>query len=171
MILCILSRFSCVWLFATLWTVACQVPLSMGFSGQEYWSGLPCPSPGDLPDPGMEPTSLGSPALAGGFFTTNTTYDYESEVAQSCLTLCDPMDCSLQGSSIHGIFQARILGWVAISFSRGSSPPRDWTRVSCIAQMFLPSEPRGKHYDSMVLNALEEKRKFHILPLDGGNRS
>ena len=133
MILCILSCFSCVWLFATLWTVACQVPLSMGFSGQEYWSGLPCPSPGDLPDPGMEPTSLGSPALAGGFFTTNTTYDYESEVAQSCLTLCDPMDCSLQGSSIHGIFQARILEWVAISSSRGYSRPRDRTHISCVS--------------------------------------
>ena len=56
----------------------------------------------------------------------------ESEVAQSCLTLCDPMDCSLPGSTIHGIFQARILEWVAISFSRRSSLPRDWTQVSCI---------------------------------------
>ena len=54
----------------------------------------------------------------------------ESEVAQSCLTLCVPMDCSLPGSSVHGIFQARILGWGAISFSRGSSQPRDWTWVS-----------------------------------------
>ena len=56
----------------------------------------------------------------------------ESEVAQSCLTLWDPMDCSLPGSSVYGIFQARILEWVAISFSRRSSQPRDWTRVSCI---------------------------------------
>ena len=54
-------------------------------------------------------------------------------VAQSCPTLCNPMDCSLWGSSVHGIFQARVLEWVAISFSRGSSRPRDWTRVSCIA--------------------------------------
>ena len=54
----------------------------------------------------------------------------ESEVAQSCPTLCDPMDCSPPGSSVHGIFQARVLEWVAISFSRGSSQPRDWTRVS-----------------------------------------
>ena len=52
---------------------------------------------------------------------------------KSCLTLCDPMDCSLSGSSIRGILQARILEWVAISFSRGSSQPRDWTRVSLIA--------------------------------------
>ena len=54
----------------------------------------------------------------------------ESEVAQSCPTLCDPMDCSPPGSSIHGILQARILEWVAISFSRGSSRPRDRTQVS-----------------------------------------
>ena len=56
----------------------------------------------------------------------------ESEVAQSCPTLCNPMDCSLPGSSVHGIFQARVLEWVAISFSRGSSRPRDWTQVSRI---------------------------------------
>ena len=54
------------------------------------------------------------------------------KVAQLCPTLCDPMDCSLPGSSIHGIFQTRILEWVAISFSRGSPRPRDWTRVSRI---------------------------------------
>ena len=57
----------------------------------------------------------------------------ESEVAQSCLTLCDSMDSSLPGSTIHGIFQARILEWAAISFSGGSSQPRDQIRVSCIA--------------------------------------
>ena len=57
----------------------------------------------------------------------------ESEVSQSCPTLCDPMDCSLPGSSVHGIFQARVLEWAAISFSRGSSQPRDRTRVSHIA--------------------------------------
>ena len=57
----------------------------------------------------------------------------ESEVAQSCLTLCNPMDCSLPGFSVYGIFQARVLEWVAISFFRGSSWPRDWTQVSCIA--------------------------------------
>ena len=55
-----------------------------------------------------------------------------SEVAQSCPTLCNPMDCSLPGSSVHGIFQAIVLEWIAISFSRGSSQPRDWTRVSRI---------------------------------------
>ena len=66
---CMLSRFSRVRLFVTLWTVAHQDPLSMDFSRQECWSGLPCPPPGDLPNPGIEPASLLSPALAGGFFT------------------------------------------------------------------------------------------------------
>ena len=60
-----------------------------------------------------------------------------SEVAQSCPTLCNPMDCSPPGFSVHGIFQARVLQWVAISFSRGSSWPRDWTQVSCIAGRFF----------------------------------
>ena len=70
----------------------------------------------------------------------------KSEVTQSCLTLCDPMDCSLPGSSVHGIFQARVLDWVAISFSRGSSWPRDWTgfylhsrqTLYCLATMRNP---------------------------------
>ena len=57
----------------------------------------------------------------------------ESELAQLCPTLCDPVDCSPPGSSVHGILQARILEWVAIPFSRGSSWPRDRTQVSCIA--------------------------------------
>ena len=65
-----LSHFSRVQLFATPWTVACQVPLSMEFSRQEYWSGLPCPLPEDLTNPGIELASIMSPALAGGFFTT-----------------------------------------------------------------------------------------------------
>ena len=56
--------------FVTPWTVACQAPLSMGFPRQEYWSGLPFLSPGDLPDPGIKPLSPASPALAGGFLTT-----------------------------------------------------------------------------------------------------
>ena len=61
---------SCVRLFATPWTVALQAPLSMGFPRQEYWSGLPFPSPGDLSDPGIKSKSLAPPALAGDFFTT-----------------------------------------------------------------------------------------------------
>ena len=61
--------------FVTLWTVAHQAPLSMGFSSQEYWSGLPCPPPGDLPDPGIELAFLMSSALAGGFFTNSAIWE------------------------------------------------------------------------------------------------
>ena len=63
---------------ATLWTVAHQAPLPRGFSRQEYWSGLPCPPPGDLPNPGSEPVSLMSPELAGMFFTIHTTWDVQN---------------------------------------------------------------------------------------------
>ena len=88
MLLLLLSRFNPVRLCATPETAAHQAPSSLGFSRQEYWSGLPFPSP-----------------------------MCESEVAQSCLTLSDPMDRSLPGSSIHRIFQARVLEWGAIAFS------------------------------------------------------
>ena len=144
--------------FVTLWTVAHQA-LSMGFSREKHWSGLPFPSPGDLPAQGLNP-HVSSPALADGFFTSTTWETHkakllshfsrvrlcdpiahqaplslgssrqeywsglpfpspvrESEVAHSFPTLSDPMDCSLPGSSVHGIFQARVLEWAAIAFS------------------------------------------------------
>ena len=75
MCVCMLNHFSCVRLWVTPWTAAPQGPLSMGFSRQEYWRRLPCPSPGDLPNSGIKPTSLLSLALAGGFFTTSTTWE------------------------------------------------------------------------------------------------
>ena len=70
-----LNHFSHVRLFATLWTLALQALPSMGFCRQDYWSGLPRPLPGDLPDPGIEPASLMSLALADGFFTTSATWE------------------------------------------------------------------------------------------------
>ena len=87
----------------------------MGFSRQEYWSGVPLPFP----------------------YMSLYTVKVKVLVAQLCLTLYDPMDCSLPGSSIHGILQARILEWVAIPFSRASSQPRDQTLVSCSAGRFF----------------------------------
>ena len=72
---CVLSHSSRVPLFATPWTIAHQASLSIGFSRQECWSRLPCPPPGDLPDPGTEPTTPKSPALAGKLFTTSTTWE------------------------------------------------------------------------------------------------
>ena len=95
LLLLLLSRFSHVRLFATPQTAAHQAPLSLGFSRQEHQSGLPFPSP-------MHESGSGS------------------EVTQSCQTLSDPMDCSLPGSSVHGIVQARVLEWGAIAFSRCS---------------------------------------------------
>ena len=90
---CMLSCFSCVQLFVTPWTIACQALLSVGFFRQEYWSGLPCPPPGDLSDPGIELLSLTSPALVGGFFTTSTTWAPEKHLLLlywlcQCLWLC-----------------------------------------------------------------------------------
>ena len=72
---CMLSCFSHVWLFVTPWTIVLQDPLSMGFSRQDYWSGLLCPPPGYLPHPGIEPVSLMPPALASGSFTISTTWE------------------------------------------------------------------------------------------------
>ena len=151
------ESLSCVRLFSTPWTVAYQAPLSIGFSRQDYWSGLPFPSPEGLPNPGTEP---GSPALQTEALPSepqgkgccccrwvasvvsdsvqsqrwqptrlprpwdspgkNTGVGCQcllqcmkvkgqSEVAQSCPTLSDPMDCSPPGSSVHGVLQARVL--------------------------------------------------------------
>ena len=90
LLLLLLSRFSCVRLCATPETAAHQAPQSLGFSRQEHWSGLQFPSP---------------------------MRESESEVAQSCPTLSDPMVCSPPGSSVHGTFQARVLEWGAIALS------------------------------------------------------
>ena len=83
----ILSHSSSVCILMIPWTVAFQVPLSMGFSRQEYWSGLPCPPPGDLPNPGIEPVSLASPALAGAFFTTSAPWEAHFSVKLSGLSI------------------------------------------------------------------------------------
>ena len=76
---CMFSHFNCVQLFVTLWTIACQAPLSIRFSRQKYWSRLPCRPPEDLTDQGIEPTSLMSPALAGEHLTTSTTWEADIE--------------------------------------------------------------------------------------------
>ena len=142
---------------ATPWSIACQAPLSMEFSGQEYWSASPFLSPRDLPDPGIEPRSpslqvdslpseppgkslsliLKIRELEVKFYPVPACSFQFSSVAQSCLTPCDPIDYSLPGASVHGILWARILEWVAFIFSRGSSQPRDQSQVSHIADGFL----------------------------------
>ena len=133
---CVLSRFSHVQLCVTLWTIVRQAPLSTGFSRQEYWNGLPFTSPGDLPNPGIEPASLlRLPSLAGGFFTLGTSMGIrkgqhwmrEGEKAVNYSGMVLILGNRWQGAfcTVHGIIQARIQEWVAFPFSRGSSQPRD----------------------------------------------
>ena len=138
---CVLSRFSCVRLIATLWTVACQAPLSMGSSRQEYWNGysIPVLLQGIVPTRGSNPHLLcllhwqevSLPIAPSGLFV---------KILCSCSVmsdLCNPMDYSSPGSSVHGILQTRKLEWAAISFSRVSSQFGDWTRVSYIVGRFF----------------------------------
>ena len=99
--MCVLAKsLSHVQLFVNPCTIARQAPLSMEFSRQEYWNGLPFPTLMDLPDIRMEPMSLAFPALAGRFFTTVPLGKFSS-VAQSCPTVCDPMSCSMPGLPVH----------------------------------------------------------------------
>ena len=112
LLLLLLSRFSRVWLLATPWTAAYQAPPSMGFSGQQYWSGVPLPSP----------TYCVAAAAAAA-----------AKSLQSCPTLCDPIDGSPPGFSVHGIFQARILEWGAIAFSAQTNwPVIKYNNVNCL---------------------------------------
>ena len=110
----VLGHFSHVQLFVIPWTIACQAPLSMGFSRQEYWIGLPCPPPGDLPDPGIELASLTSLTLSGGFFTTSATQEATKNTGVGSHSL------------LQGIFPTQGLNGAAIPSSRGSSQPKDW---------------------------------------------
>ena len=111
----------------------------MGFSRQEYWSGLPRPPPGYLPDPRTEPRSptLQADSLPLSHQGSPHYWSNGGLVTKMCVTLCNPIHCSLQGSFPHGISQARILEWVAVPFSRGSSQPRDQTHIPCIGRPVL----------------------------------
>ena len=120
-----------------LYVQACQAPLAVGVSRQEHGSGCHALLQVIFPDPGIEPRSLAS---AGGFFVCLLSL-------QLCLTLWDPMDYSPPGSYVHQILQARILDWVAMSSSRGSSRPRDWTVSSVTLALqadFFTAETPGK---------------------------
>ena len=126
------KSLSHVWLFETLKTTALQAFSVHGILQARIleWVAMLSSRGSSAPRYQRDPAFLMSPALPGGSFTTSATWESESEVAQSSPTLCDPVECSPPGSSAHGILQARILEWGAISFSRGSSRPRDWTQVS-----------------------------------------
>ena len=165
------KSLSRVRILATPWTAAYQAPPSMGFSRQEYWSGVPLPSP--LPHCRqifiiwaarevhkiginkvylkmkfhMFPKSNDCLKQNDRHVLWNPSIDNKSmrvcSVAKLCLTLCNPMDCSSPGSSTHGISQAKILEQYAISFSRGSSQIRDRSYVSCTAGDSFPLSHLG----------------------------
>ena len=120
----------------TPWSVACQYPLSMGFSRQEYWSGLPFPSPEDLPNPGMEP---GYPAWQADSLLTelrekpHVSAGTYAKLLNHVTSLRPYEPYRLPGSLVQGVLQARVLEWVATSSSRVSSQPRDQTLISYVS--------------------------------------
>ena len=135
------QSLSHVQLFVTPWIAACQASLPITNS----WSLLKLMPIESL----MSSNHLSHPLSS--WEAPNKLVQFSS-VAQSCPTLCDPMDCSLPGSSVHEIFQARGLEWVAISFSRGSSRPRDWTRVSRVA---------GRHFTIWATREVKKSQKHY----------
>ena len=141
-----ISCFSHVQPCATLWTVAHQAPLSMGFSRQEYWSGVPCPPPGDLPDPGIELESLTSPALAGKFFSTSATWEAPYQLSGfffhtwPTLRLSPVWVCTF----FQDGFQPRGLRWALVSHIMGCCPPSFWPQGASL----LPCSKEGKYMTS-----------------------
>ena len=168
-----------VWLFATPWTVACQVPLSMDFSRPEYWNGQPFPSPGDLPNTGIEPRS---PASQSDFLPVEpsenswTVFPREGRQAKwltitmlcyaksllSCPTLCDPIDSSPPGFPVPGILQARILEWVASSFSNAWKWKEKVKSLSCVR---LLATPRTAAYQAPPSMGFSRQEYWSGVPL------
>ena len=138
--LCVCCWFSGVWLFATVWTVAHKASLFMGFSRQEYLSGLPCPAPGDLPDPGIKTASLMSPALAGVFFTACATW--EKAVAAHSSTLAWKITWAEKPGRLQSMGSRRVRHDWATSLSLFTF--MHWRRKWQPTPVFLPGESQGR---------------------------
>ena len=141
-----MKSLSHVRLFATPRTVARQASLSIGFSRQEYWTRLPFPSPGDLPNPGIQPRS---PALQVDSLPAEP--QGSPNESENCSVLSDSL--RPHGRYSPGVLQARILECVAGPFSRGSSQPRDQTQVSHIASRFFTSGATRAAQEYRVANS------------------
>ena len=141
-----LSHFSHVWLFLTPWTVALQVPLSMRFSSQEYWGGMPFPSPEDPPDPGIEPASLTSPALQVDSLPSELQYVRPFDIVSHLLvissvgfslfsfisvSICVP---SVDLSLVHWNFLCAICWVVLFSFSKNNKKVICWSPNPSISE-------------------------------------
>ena len=139
-VVCVLSHFSHVWLFATPWPVAHQAPPSMEFCRQEYWTGLPFPPPEDLPNPEIKPTSLTSPALPGGFFTWKVKSLNHVQLSATPWTVAHQAPPSMEFS--------RQEYWSGLPFpSPGDLPnPGIEPRSPVLWTDALPSEPPGNPF-------------------------
>ena len=124
------ESLSRVWCFATPWIIAYQASLSMEFSRQEYWSRLPFPSPGNLSDPGIEPSSS---AVQADSLLSEPQGKLKWKSLSPVQLFATPL------TVVHGVLQARILEWVAFSLLSRSFQTRNWTRVPCIAGGFFTS--------------------------------
>ena len=157
------------WLFVTPWTVAHQAPLCREFSRQEYWSGLPFPIPGDLPNPGIKPTSLSSPVLAGWLFTNCTTLE-----APSCL-LYSPIQSLLYllfSSVALFIYLFLIEGWLLYSIMLVSTKHQHESAISLPMSLptstsLPPSSPShpSRLLPSLGLSSLSQTENSHWLSI------
>ena len=146
------KSLSPVWLFVTLWTVARQAPLSTGFSRQEYWSGLPSPPPGDLMDPGIEPSSFTSPALAGRFFFFTTSACWEVKSLSYFQLFATPWTVAYQAPPSMGFSRQKY--WSGLPFpSPGNLPDPGMEPGSPALQAYAwPSEPPGSPLGKLTYN-------------------
>ena len=177
---------------STPWTVACQAPLSIGFSRQEYWSGLPCLPPGDLPSPGIEPASLTSPALARGFFTTSATrkpslrillrayihFPFSFPNTSMLDGIIDLMDMSLSelwelvmdreawSTAVHGVAKSRTrlseLSWMLPHFPGGSDSKASACNVGDLGLIPRSGRSPGEGNGNPLQHSCLEN------PMDGG---
>ena len=148
----VVQLISQVLLFTIPWTITCQAPLSMGFPIQEYWSGQPCPPPGDLPNPGIEPVSPMSPDRKKDSSPLSHLESLQNDcavlclVAQSCPTLCTPWTEAHQAPLSMGFSRQEY--WSGLSCPPPGDMPNPGVkpRSPALQADSLPSEPLGKPY-------------------------